>query len=154
MPRQKNGNVVKPAEDAHSVDTPSRKPAVFLQQGNYISDSLGVGLVGFELVAELHKIAMSLALSSASRSFSLLSCFIRCSTPASRRQLSNCCAEAFGYDNHNRHRGNDEPHAPLLLELEADACWEGDVVIGAEQGDQGNHVPAWAWMTPWRSNQG
>jgi len=27
----------------------------------------------------------------------------------------------------------------LLLELEADACWEGDVVIGAEQGDQGNH---------------
>jgi hypothetical protein len=38
-----------------------------------------------------------------------------------------------------RHRGNDEPHAPLLLELEADACREGDVVIGAEQGDQGNH---------------
>jgi hypothetical protein len=27
----------------------------------------------------------------------------------------------------------------LLLELEADACWEGDVVIGAEQGNQGNH---------------
>jgi len=38
-----------------------------------------------------------------------------------------------------RHRGSDEPHAPLLLELEVDACWEGDVVIGAEQGDQGNH---------------
>lgn len=34
---------------------------------------------------------------------SLLSCFIRCSTPGSRRQLSNCYAEAFGYDNHNRH---------------------------------------------------
>ena len=27
----------------------------------------------------------------------------------------------------------------MLLELEADACREGDVVIGAEQGDQGNH---------------
>jgi hypothetical protein len=27
----------------------------------------------------------------------------------------------------------------LLLEPEVDACWEGDVVIGAEQGDQGNH---------------
>ena len=47
------------------------------------------------------------------------------------RQLSVC--------NNKRHRGNDEPHAPLLLELEADACWEGDVVIGAKQGDQGNH---------------
>ena len=48
-----------------------------------------------------------------------------------RRQLSVC--------KNKRHRGNDEPHAPLLLELEVDACWEGDVVIGAEQGDQGNH---------------
>jgi hypothetical protein len=27
----------------------------------------------------------------------------------------------------------------LLLELEVDACWGGDVVIGAEQSDQGNH---------------
>jgi hypothetical protein len=27
----------------------------------------------------------------------------------------------------------------LLLELEVDACWEGDVVMGAEQSDQGNH---------------
>ena len=48
-----------------------------------------------------------------------------------RRQLSVC--------KNKRHRGNDEPHAPLLLEPEVDACWEGDVVIGAEQGDQGNH---------------
>ena len=30
----------------------------------------------------------------------------------------------------------------MLLELEVDACWEGDVVIGAEQGDQGNHEAA------------
>ena len=48
-----------------------------------------------------------------------------------RRQLSVC--------KNKRHRGKDEPHAPLLLELEVDACWDGDVVIGAEQGDQGNH---------------
>jgi len=47
------------------------------------------------------------------------------------RQLSVC--------KNKRHRGSDEPRAPLLLELEADACWEGDVVIRAEQGDQGNH---------------
>ncbi len=67
-------------------DSRSSKPPVFLQQGNHISDSLGIGLVGFELVAELHKIALSLALSSASRSFSLSICeisvfsrLIRCS---------------------------------------------------------------------------
>ena len=53
----------------------SSKPAVLLQQGNHISDSLGVGFAGVELVAELDKIALSLALSSASRSFSLLSCY-------------------------------------------------------------------------------
>ena len=47
------------------------------------------------------------------------------------RQLSVC--------KNKRHRGKDEPHTPLLLELEVDACCEGDVVIGAEQGDQGNH---------------
>ncbi|MFM7464214.1 MAG: hypothetical protein ACKO28_01855 [Cyanobium sp.] len=40
--------------------------------------------------------------------------------------------------NHKRHRGNDEPDAPLLLDGEPDACGEGDVVIGGEQGDQGN----------------
>jgi hypothetical protein len=53
--------------------------------------------------------------------------------------LSNCYAEAFGYDNHNRHRGSDEPDAPLLRELEPGTGGEGDVVIGGEQGDQGNH---------------
>jgi hypothetical protein len=57
----------------------SSKPAVFLQQGNQVSDSLDVGFAWVELVAELDEIALSLALSSASRSFSLLSCFIRCS---------------------------------------------------------------------------
>ncbi len=52
--------------------------------------------------------------------------------------MSNCYAEAFGYDNHDRHRGKDEPDTPLLRELEG-AGGEGDVVIGSEQGDQGDH---------------
>jgi len=104
------------------------------------------------LVAELNTIASSLLLSSASRAFSFLICsvslltrkdsFLSCSVSLSscfarsrealicfsmsglRRQLSVC--------NNKRHRGKDEPHASLLLELEVDACWEGDVVIGAE----------------------
>jgi len=101
---------------------------------------------------ELDEIALSLALSSESRAFSfsicstslltrkdsLFSCFVRSlealiclSMSGLRRQLSVC--------KNKRHRGKDEPHAQLLLELEADACWEGDVVIRAEQGDQGNH---------------
>jgi hypothetical protein len=42
-------------------------------------------------------------------------------------------------DKNERHRGNDEPDAPLLRELEAGAGGEGDVVIGGEQGDQGDH---------------
>ncbi len=52
---------------------------VLLQQRNHISDSPGVDGGGGELVSELNKIASSLLLSSASRSFSLFSCFIRCS---------------------------------------------------------------------------
>jgi len=70
-------------------------------------------------------------------SISLSSCFIRssysisrCSTPGSRRQLSVC--------NHKRHRGSDAPDTPLLGELDGGACGEVDVVIGREQGDQGN----------------
>ena len=42
-------------------------------------------------------------------------------------------------DNHKRHRGNDEPDAPLLMEVEDGACREVDVVIRREQGDQANH---------------
>ena len=82
--------------------------------------------------------ASSLLLSSESRAFSFSSCFVRSrealicfSMSGLRRQLSVC--------KNKRHRGTDEPHTPLLLELEVDACWEGDVVIGAEQGNQGNH---------------
>jgi hypothetical protein len=118
------------------------------------------------LVAELNTIASSLLLSSASRAFSFLicsvslltredsdlsrsdsllscsislsSCFVRSREALICFSMSGLCRQ-LSVCNHKRHRGNDEPHAPLLLELEADACWEGDVVIGAEQGDQGNH---------------
>ncbi|MEB3258384.1 MAG: hypothetical protein VKN83_08720 [Cyanobacteriota bacterium] len=44
-------------------------------------------------------------------------------------------------DNHERHRGNDEPDAPLLRELEG-AGGEGDVVIGTEQSNEGDHQAA------------
>jgi hypothetical protein len=35
----------------------------------------------------------------------------RLSLEGSRRQLSNCFAEACGYDSHNRQRGNDGPES-------------------------------------------
>ena len=125
--------------------------AVLIQQGDQVSDSLGVGFVGVELVAELNTIASSLLLSLESRTFSfsicsvsLLSCSISFSSCFVRSRealicflMSGLCRQ-LSVCNHKRHRGNDEPHAPLLLELEVDACREGDVVIGAEQGDQGN----------------
>jgi len=44
-------------------------------------------------------------------------------------------------DKNERHRGNDEPDTPLLRELEG-AGREGDVVIGSEQSDQGDHNSA------------
>jgi hypothetical protein len=45
---------------------------------------------------------------------------LRCSSSRSRRQLSNCCAEAFGYNNHCRQRGRDEPgiNGPAFRKLE------------------------------------
>ena len=48
---------------------------VLLQQRDHISDSPGVDGGRLELVPELNKIASSLLLSSASRAFSLLSCY-------------------------------------------------------------------------------
>jgi hypothetical protein len=60
------------------------------------------------------------------------------STSGSRRQLSNCFAEACGYDSHNRQRGSDEDNAPLLVEGEPVGA-EVDVVIGGIQGNQTNH---------------
>ena len=136
----------------HQRRETSSQPAVLIQQGDHISDSLGVGFVGVELVAELNTIASSLLLSSASRAFSFLICSVSLSICAdsllnyfvrSREALicfsmSGLCRQLSVCKN-KRHRGKDEPHAPLLLELEVDACWEGDVDIGAEQGNQGNH---------------
>jgi hypothetical protein len=55
------------------------------------------------------------------------------SRSGSRRQLS--------IDNHNRQRGSDEPHAPLLLEGD-DVTEEGEVVIGGKEGDQADHDAA------------
>ena len=63
------------------------------------------------------------------------------STSGSRRQLSNCCAEAFGYDKNNRQRGNDEADAPLLVEGE-NSAEEVDVVIGAVESNEANHKAA------------
>jgi len=137
----------------------SSQPAVLIQQGNHISDSLGIDFGGVELVAELNTTASSLLLSSESRAFSFSicseslltrkdsflsssisfsSCFVRSLDALICFSMSGLCRQ-LSVCNNKRHRGSDEPHAPLLLELEVDACWEGDVVIGAEQGDQGNH---------------
>jgi hypothetical protein len=49
--------------------------------------------------------------------------------------LSNCCAEAIGYDNNCRQRGSDENDSPLLLERDG-AAEDADMVIGGEQGNQ------------------
>jgi hypothetical protein len=81
-------------------------------------------------------------------SLSFLSCCARIldsaillSTSGSRRQLSNCFAEACGYDSHNRQRGSDEPGALLLLKLDSGLA-EVDVVIRGIQGNQANHQAA------------
>jgi hypothetical protein len=52
------------------IARPANQSAVLLEQGDQISDSLGVGFVGLELVPELDEIARSLALSWASRASS------------------------------------------------------------------------------------
>jgi hypothetical protein len=51
--------------------------------------------------------------------------------------LSNCCAEAFGYDKNNRQRGNDEADTPLLVEGDESAK-DADVVKGAAESNQAN----------------
>jgi hypothetical protein len=70
------------------VNEPSSKPAVLLQKGDHISHSLGVGLAGLELVAELDEIALILALSSDSRAFSLRICSSLCSIAYCRTLVS------------------------------------------------------------------
>lgn len=71
----------------------------------------------------------------------ILDSSILLSTPGSRRQLSNCCAEAFGYDSHNRQRGSDEPDAPLPVEGDA-VAEEIDMVVRALESNQADHQPA------------
>ncbi len=60
---------------------------------------------------------------------------MRGSSSGLRRQLSNCFAEACGYDKNCRHLGSDARDSPLLLEVDG-VTGEGDVVIEGEQGDQ------------------
>ena len=110
-------------------------------------ESLAVGGIGVELMPSGKQSAsmresscLPLAFCSVSRSVSLSICFVRLSIKASflscsgsRRQLS--------IRKNERQRGSDEPHAPLLLELDG-AAGEGDVVIGGKQGDQGDHGAA------------
>ena len=72
----------------HPAEHPSRKSAVLLQQRNHISDLFCVGFAGLEMVAELDEIALSLALSSDSRAFSLLICSSLCSIAYCRTLVS------------------------------------------------------------------
>ena len=66
-----------PGDEAiHQRRAASSQPAVLIQQGDHIPDSLGVYCVGVELVAELNTIASSLLLSSESRAFSFSICSI------------------------------------------------------------------------------
>jgi len=55
--------------------------------------------------------------------------------------LSNCCAEAFGYDSNNRQRGSDKPDAPLLVEGD-DSANDVEVFIGAVEGNEADHQAA------------
>ena len=55
--------------------------------------------------------------------------------------MSNCCAEAFGYDKNNRQRGSDEADAPLLVEGD-DSTKDTEVVIGAVKSNQANNKAA------------
>ncbi len=51
--RQEGQIRIVEAQQALLGETPSSKSAVFLQQGNYVSNSLGVGFAGLELVSEV-----------------------------------------------------------------------------------------------------
>jgi hypothetical protein len=84
---------------------------------------------------KLRSFSSSSAISSLSCCERLSDSAILLSTSGSRRQLSNCFAEACGYESHYRQRGNDEP---LLIEGEPLGA-EGDVVIGGIQRNQVNH---------------
>ena len=113
-----------------------------------------VGELGL-LCISLNSSASKLRSFLSSSSISLSSSFVRISasserlfassillsTSGSRRQLSNCCAEAFGYDSHNRQRGNDEAGTSLLVEGD-DSAKDVEVVIGAIESNQANNKAA------------
>ena len=61
--------------------------------------------------------------------------------------MSNCYAEAFGYDNNNRQRGNDEPNAPLLVEVDG-AAEEVDMVVGAGLDSGATSAPLSSEQSP------
>jgi hypothetical protein len=74
--------------------------------------------------------------SMASGSF-VYSCFIRCSSSGSRRQLS--------VDKNERHRGNDVPGTPLLRELEGGAGgWAGFVRQVWSRFSGGSELHKWS----------
>ena len=121
----------------------SSKPAVLLQQGNHLSDSSGVGFAGLDLVAELDKIALSLASSSESRAFSLFSCSISLSS------CFNLCSRAIdlisisttgcqlSLDSQRRQGGSEDKYSDLLIKAEGCTPKEVDMVVSSKKRDQG-----------------
>ena len=81
---------------------------------------------------------LNLAFSLLSSCARILDSSILSSASGSRRQLSNCCAEACGYDKNNRQRGSDEPDAPLSME-EDGVAEELDMVVRAVESNQADH---------------
>ena len=137
---------------------PSSKPAVLLQQGNHLSDSSGVGFAGLDLVAELDKIALSLASSSESRAFSLFG--LRPTSSTADRSLCrvataslacgyNLCSRAIdlisisttgcqlSFDNQRRQGGSEDKYSDLLIKAEGCTPKEVDMVVSSKKRDQG-----------------
>ena len=123
--------------------TPSSKSAVLLEQGDHISDSLGVGFAGLELVAELHEIALSLALSSDSRAFSLSICEISLSSRCIRffrsidLILRSTTGRQLSVDSQRRQRGKEERNSDLLVEGDSGAPEQVDMAVARKERDQG-----------------
>ena len=128
------------------------------EQGQECVQSGAVELGGIELdsgaeqscaAEESNSLPLAFSCLSCSVSFlicsvSRLSCFILCSWPGSRRQLSvapKWRAVLHKFDKNNRQRGNDEPDAPLLVEGD-DSAEDVEVVIGAIKSNQANNKAA------------
>ncbi len=52
--------------------------------------------------------------------------------------MSNCFAEACGYDNQRRQRGKEERYSDLLIDRDGSEVGEINMGIRSEQGDQHN----------------